>query len=393
MGRFSLRSVLKEPDALNFDFVPPSIPFREEYIDRLFHQFKSIFSGTSGRFASFRGSVGTGKTVTARTFLKEMNNVARDEGLEFKSVLVNGRSHPTESAVALQLIRGFNPKFPDRGFSVVEMLNDISQILDRRDTRLLVVIDEADVHLKKAGSNLIYKLTRFREGAPGLKGSVSLILISTKDVLSLMDDASRSTFGSHGTYTFDRYTRDQLKRILGDRESIAFRPGTIDFSVIEEIAENARDRGDARLAIEIMFHAANRADADGAEEVTFDHVRAAVGSLGESVSSGSIDSLPIHKQLALWGVARALGSGRFCTMGEAKTEYEVACEETGEKPRKHTQFWSYVKDLEGMGLVRTEVVMDNTTDTSGKTTRIRLNNLPSSEVQRHIEKNLLGASP
>ncbi|HUR25419.1 MAG TPA: orc1/cdc6 family replication initiation protein, partial [Candidatus Thermoplasmatota archaeon] len=31
--------------------------------------------------------------------------------------------------------------------------------------------------------------------------------------------------------------------------------------------------------------------------------------------------------------------------------YKVACEEFGEEPRAHTQFWKYLKQLEGAGFL------------------------------------------
>ena len=94
----------------------------------------------------------------------------------------------------LGVLNYFDPRFPDRGFSVQEMLQVLKKQLLKRNAQLVLVLDEADALIKKSGSNLIYNLTRFSDETSTEKTPISLILISQKDVLPLLDSAALSTF-------------------------------------------------------------------------------------------------------------------------------------------------------------------------------------------------------
>ena len=41
----------------------------------------------------------------------------------------------------------------------------------------------------------------------------------------------------------------------------------------------------------------------------------------------------------------------YATTGSVEQSYKVACEEFGQEPRAHTQFWKYLKQLEGAGFL------------------------------------------
>jgi cell division control protein 6 len=72
-------------------------------------------------------------------------------------------------------------------------------------------------------------------------------------------------------------------------------------------------------------------------------------------------------------------------MGEAEGAYRVACEEYGEKPRRHTQLWKYVNDLNAVGIVKSKVSSDGL---RGKTTLIALPYVSATELERELSKRL-----
>jgi cell division control protein 6 len=63
----------------------------------------------------------------------------------------------------------------------------------------------------------------------------------------------------------------------------------------------------------------------------------------------------------------------------------VVAEEYGHKPRKHTQFWSYVKELSNQGLVETKVSGDSS---GGRTTYISLPDIPSKVLEEKLRSML-----
>ncbi|MGP3702361.1 MAG: ORC1-type DNA replication protein, partial [Candidatus Bathyarchaeota archaeon] len=59
----------------------------------------------------------------------------------------------------------------------------------------------------------------------------------------------------------------------------------------------------------------------------------------------------------------------YISMGEVEKEYNVVCEEFGEKARAHVQLWKYVKSLSLTGIISTK---SSSKGHRGKTTLIGL---------------------
>ncbi len=76
---------------------------------------------------------------------------------------MNCRQRSSENAVLQRIIAHFDERYPDRGFSTAEMLRSITKHIEKRHMHLVVVLDEADVLIKRGASDLIYQLSRFDE--------------------------------------------------------------------------------------------------------------------------------------------------------------------------------------------------------------------------------------
>ncbi len=189
----SSTSVFKDHRPLDFDYVPADLPHRTDQLRRLAQLFKPLLSGIPQN-AVIRGPVGTGKTAMAKFFSHSLSSVARQQGRHVEYVHINCRQRSTDSLVLIAILTHFDPRFPDRGFSVQEMLQILRTNLQRRDAQLLLILDEVDALLKKSGPNLIYSLTRFSDEAQKPTSPVSLILVSQHDVLDKLDEATLSTF-------------------------------------------------------------------------------------------------------------------------------------------------------------------------------------------------------
>jgi cell division control protein 6 len=121
--------------------------------------------------------------------------------------------------------------------------------------------------------------------------------------------------------------------------------------MIEFIADISSEFGDARFAIELLENAGRAANDENLDSVNPEHVRAAKALTYSVVTESKLASLGQQKQLALLGVSRMMRKKAFATTGEAEKAYHVACEEFGQKPRGHTQFWEYLQALGDMGII------------------------------------------
>jgi cell division control protein 6 len=157
------KSVFKDQRTLSFDYVPQRLVHREAQMKKLVMLYRPVVESNLSQNAVLTGSVGTGKTATAKRFCTDLKDFAEKQQKAVDWVLVNCRQRNSESSAVLHVVNHFQPNFPDRGFSITEMLRILRKDLEKRKVHLVIVLDEADVLLKKAGPDIIYKLTRFGE--------------------------------------------------------------------------------------------------------------------------------------------------------------------------------------------------------------------------------------
>ncbi|HVL88241.1 MAG TPA: AAA family ATPase [Candidatus Thermoplasmatota archaeon] len=376
-------SVFKDQSKLSFDYVPDELPGREEEAGQLAQAFRGLLSARVPVNVTITGPVGVGKTALSKRFCMEFHRAAEKRGTRVEWTEVNGRKKPSASAALLKILQHFEPRFPDRGFSVSEMLDNLRAQLARREAHLIVVLDEADFFVKRAGSELIYDLTRFNEDGSG--GTVSLLLTGQQHPRAALDEASASTLKIAAEIALARYGAEPLSRIVRQRVGLAFHPSTVPDDLPELLGEIAAEfgQGSARYAIELLEKAGIVADGEGRSRLNAEDVRVAKAETYGVVSEAKLRDLDRHRQLALLAVARALKRGdAFVTTGEAEKRYALACEEHGEAPRAHTQYWNYLKDLEAAGLLTARRSGKGMT---GATTLLSLPDVPA----RVLEEKML----
>ena len=384
------KSVFKDQRTLSFDYVPQKLVHREAQMKKLIMLYRPVIESNFTQNVVLTGSVGTGKTATAKRFCMDLKDFAEKQQKAVDWVLVNCRQRNSESSVVLQIVNHFQPNFPDRGFSITEMLRILRKDLEKRKVHLLIVLDEADMLLKKAGSDIIYKLTRFGEEKVESKELVSLMLISQKNVYDMLDASSASTFKRTNVIEFGKYTTEELRDIVSQRAELALKEDCIEKDSMDLIAEVSSEWGDARFAIEILEKAGMLADEEGAGKVTVEHVRAAKAEAYSSVTESKLIGLDTHQKLALLGIARASRGKAYITTGDAESAYKVASEEYGEKPRAHTAFWGLMKDLDMHGVVSAK---KSGPGISGKTTVITLLDIPAKVLEEKIRGMLRSEHP
>ncbi len=389
MNRYGSPQILKDLAKLSFDYVPERLVHRERQMDRLRMIFRPVLENGVSQTALLIGNVGTGKTATSKRFCLDLVREGNEKGRPMDFVVVNCRQRNTEAAVLLRLVTHFDERFPDRGFSTMEMLRALRKHVETRGLHLVVVLDEADMLLRRGAGDLIYQLSRFDEEKVGGRASLSLILVSQKYLLDLLDPASLSTFRRANIIRFDRYTATELRDIVAERVKLAFHPGTVPEESVDLIADISAEFGDARFAIEILEKAGMLAEEEGSEQVTAENVRTAKAFTYSVVTRSKVEGLDVQRRLVLLATARALKDRAYVTTGEVEKMYHVVSEEYGQRPRGHTQFWAYLQAVSGEGLLETKVTGD---PSGGRTTYISVPDIPVKVLGEMLEETLEGES-
>lgn len=385
-------SVFKDRSKLDYDWVPERLLHRDAEIGQLAQLFRGAIDGSMAQRALVTGRVGTGKTALAKWFARDLADKARAKGRILEHVTVNCRKNAAEGLVLLSILQHFDANYPARGFGVNEMLRDLRRHVDKRDTHLIVILDEADALIAKT-QELIYALSRFDDERPVRKATLSVLLVSAReDLPDMLDASTRSTIKRSNVVALKPYNAQQLYAILSDRAKLAFHKGVVDDEVLQFIAEIAANEGDARYAIELLEGAGRGADEGREEHVLPEHVRAVKAHTKSVVSEAKLKLLAPHLRLVLLAACRKLSRSKrpYITTGELEKAYALVAEEYGETARGHTQFWKYLNELEVADWLH---LTKKQTDAEGQTQHISLHDLPTKVLAAKIETLLKGEAP
>ncbi len=383
-------SVFKDETPLSIEYVPDSLHHRDQQLRFLsqLYRFTIEKPGSISQKALITGDVGTGKTVLAQRFGLDMVRIGKTRKIPLKYVHVNCREAKGSLFMILKnVVKELAPKFPHRGFAAEELLRSLLKVLDRRGVYLILTLDELESLIRVEGSEALYALTRVQETRMNAPIRLSLIFI-LRD-LNHLKGLDRSIIGTlqQNIIKLDRYTADQLETILGNRAEISLKEGAITDENLRFVADVASTVGDARYAIELLWRAGKYADSEDSSEVTSDHVRSAVGSLHPAFREEYVKALSTNEKLFLLALARALKASveAYATIGRVEENYRMVCEEYGEEPRRHTQLWKYVKNLNALGIV---MASESGKGVRGRTTLLSLPSITSVNMERWLESHL-----
>jgi cell division control protein 6 len=132
----------------------------------------------------------------------------------------------------------------------------------------------------------------------------------------------------------------------------------------------------------MLERAATIAEERAEGKVTADDARTANSMIYSNVSENKLAALDINRKLALLAISRAIKSEPYVSITRVEKTYAVVCEEYGQSPRKHTQFWTYVQDMEKMNLLDTVVKSE---EEGGRVTYISLPDIPPKELAKKLE--------
>jgi cell division control protein 6 len=95
-----------------------------------------------------------------------------------------------------------------------------------------------------------------------------------------------------------------------------------------------------------------------------------------------MNHLSLHERLTLLAVARffRISTAPHATTGEVEQLYKVACEERGEVPRAHTQFWKYLENLKATGIITSKI----DSGSQGRTQLITLGKVSADDLEREV---------
>lgn len=265
-------SLFRNEDALEYEFLPKLLPYREREQRHLARLVAPLLEGRNGQNALIHGAPGIGKTAAARFVLRELEEKSDDVFVCY----VNCWQANTSYKVFLELCDQLGFKFTQNKNST-ELIKVIATMVNKKAA--VLVFDEID---KAEEQDFLYSLIEdlFKK---------SIVLITNyKSWLLELDDRIKSRLTPE-LIEFRQYDERETRGILEQRKEAAFVPGVWENDAFEVTVHRAAIAKDIRTGLYLMRQAALKAEEQAAKRITAEHVKIALGVMDEFTIKSSAD--------------------------------------------------------------------------------------------------------
>ncbi|MEM4134217.1 MAG: AAA family ATPase [Candidatus Micrarchaeia archaeon] len=263
-------SIFKNENALSLEYLPPEMPERETQLRELAFALSAASKGKRGRNILITGPTGSGKTSCTKYVLNQLTEFSQTP----IAIYINCWNFTTSNAVLSEIAERLKLPLPRRGIAFDEIFKRIKEYLVLNNKILIVVLDEVDRLIANNSTEILYYLSRGDELA---NGRVSVIVISNDDeIAAKLDERIRSSL-LESRIKFEKYNAFQLKKILMERAKLAFFSSAISEEAVALCAANAaKQGGDARVGISLLYQAGLNAEREGSKKLLLKHVKLAL---------------------------------------------------------------------------------------------------------------------
>lgn len=361
--------IFRKRDVLRHDYLPNSLPHREEQVRRLGETVAPVLKGARSSNAFVYGKTGTGKTAVTKYVLTHLESKTKEFNAPVKFCYVNCYMVGSEYRIFVRLCQSIDLPVPFTGLSVEEVFDRFRKRLDDLGIIFIVVLDEIDALIKVRGDNLLYELTRVNDVLQ--RSKVSIIGISNDLRLKEFLDPRVFSSLSEEEIVFSPYNADELKNILFERSKIAFYEGALSEGALNICAAlAAAEHGDARRALDLLRVAGEVAERNGANVVVEENVREAEKRIEHNRVTEALKNLTLHSKITVLSIYRLREAEiRRAITGEIYEVYSELCRELGVMPLTQRRVSTLVNELDSMGLLNAKVV---SMGRYGRTKKIRL---------------------
>ena len=302
----SSKPIFKDKSVLQSNYSPDNIQHRDEYLQDIAKILAPSLRKERPSNMFIYGKTGTGKSLCVNHVLNKMRNIASGREIPLDIISINCKLRKvadTEYRILLEILKQLGKEMPSTGVSTNELYKELYAQLDAHKRTILLVLDEIDALIKKAGDDILYNLTRIN---PELEQSEITVVGITNDLM-IMDtvDARVKSSLSEEEIVFLPYNAVQIQDILNDRSIKAFREGVLDEEEIPRTSgDAAREHGDARRALKLLRFAGELAEREGAEMVSPEHIDNADKRMERNRIVDIIKSQPKQFQLVHYAIVK-----------------------------------------------------------------------------------------
>jgi len=353
-------SLFKEKRVLQSLYIPDEVKHRDAQITQIANILAPALRMEKPSNIFIYGKTGTGKTLSVRYLAEQMLTLADNKKIPLKVVYLNCKLKKiadTEYRLIAQLAREFGKEIPPTGLPTDEVYNIFYKTIDEEKRIILLILDEVDRLVEKAGDELIYNLTRINSELK--QAQMSFVGISNNLIFSNNLDPRVKSSLSEEEVVFPPYNAIQIQDILKRRAQEAFKEDVLDEGVIQKCAAYAaREHGDARRAIDLLRVAGELAERKGGAKVTTKDIDEAEDAIERDKVVEIVKSQPKQFQATLYAIMMNKSNPRakFVQTGDVYDTYHQLCGKTGLRPLTQRRVSDIVAELDMLGIINAKVI-------------------------------------
>jgi archaeal cell division control protein 6 len=266
------QTLFKDAVALDYDYLPKLLPFREKEQFQVANCIKPLFSNRNGRNIIVFGTPGIGKTAACKHILRDLE----EQNDEIHQIFINCWQKNSSYKVFIESCSQVGYKFTHNK-RTDELFNELKRILNKSSA--VIVFDEID---KSEDYDFLYALLE------EIYKKTIILITNEKDWIYSLDERIKSRLTPE-LIEFKSYSLDETKNILKERIKFALFENVMPDELLDPIVEKTFESKDIRTGLFLIKEAANCAEDASRKTITLDDVNKAIFKLLEFKKKDSQD--------------------------------------------------------------------------------------------------------
>ncbi|MBN1645033.1 ORC1-type DNA replication protein [Candidatus Woesearchaeota archaeon] len=380
------KPLFKNKRALQSNYTPEQIFHRERQIQTAANILAPCLRKERPSNIFIYGKTGTGKTLSVKYITEQLQKTAKERELPLKIIYINCKLKKvadTEYRLFAQLIREFGKTIPSTGLPTDDVYNMFYSILDKEKVILILILDEIDQLVGKAGDEILYNITRINTELK--KSQISLVGISNDLIFTDTLDPRVKSSLSEEEIVFPPYNALQIQEILKHRAEQAFHEKSVQSGVIEKCAAYAaREHGDARRALELLRVAGELAERNDNEQVKIENIDQAENKIEKDRILDLVKTQPQQHQATLYAIFSVCSQKeKHIFTGEIYEVYQKICHQIGIRPLTQRRVSDIIAEFDMLGIINAKII------SKGRYGRTREISLAATETLKPKIKKIL----
>ena len=255
-------SLFKNPIALDYDYQPKLIPYRDNEQHYIASCIKPLLQDRNGKNLFIFGKPGIGKTVATKHVLQDLEE---NEG-EIQQIYINCWKKDTPYKVVLEICEQVGYKWTQQK-KTDELFQKAKEILNKTST--IFVLDEVD---KLQDTSIIYSIVE------DIYKKTILLITNEKDWINTIDNRLISRLIPE-FLEFKPYNQEETKGILKQRVQYAFNQNVFEEKAFNQIAEKTFELQDIRTGLFLLKESALIAENKSLKKIKLEYSEEAIKKL------------------------------------------------------------------------------------------------------------------